>query len=113
MLLLLFLLTMDTSCRQYNEMARDRPTARTIEELAADLRQVGNQNVVSTSPPNDLPPKYEDLVDSAASASEAAPPPAYEEVNEGAVGGVQGAVGLAQSEQQRQPLAQQESRANE
>ncbi len=64
-------------CRQYNEMARERPTCRTIEELAADLRTAtagANAAAAAAAAPvgplscaaaaaamNDLPPKYEDL----------------------------------------------------
>lgn len=60
---------------QYAEMARERPSVRTIEELAADIRETANtvnRGASGGSDAEDLPPKYEDLEQ----------PPVYEEVNE-------------------------------
>ncbi|TRY67079.1 hypothetical protein TCAL_05965 [Tigriopus californicus] len=58
---------------QYTEMAKDRPTCQTIEELAADLRRTREAQVFTTSDPlGDFPPKYEDLEQ----------PPVYEDSRE-------------------------------
>ena len=47
---------------QYSEMARERPTIRTVEDLAEDLRAAhARANVTTEAPAGDLPPKYEDL----------------------------------------------------
>lgn len=54
---------------QYSEMAKERPTIRTVEDLAEDLRAAhARANVTTEAPAGDLPPKYEDLTVS---------PPAY------------------------------------
>lgn len=57
--------------RQYSEMAFERPTCRTIEELAVDMRATGCSPATAEAPANDLPPKYEDLEQ----------PPAYHETS--------------------------------
>lgn len=56
-------------------MAKERPTCRTIEELAADIRRTREAQTFTTSDPiGDLPPKYEDLEQ----------PPVYQESREAA-----------------------------
>ncbi len=72
--------------RQYNDMARERPQPASIDELAEQINQsatsgTGSGAATSESPPNDLPPKYEELgaaaVDGATSFVDDLPPPIY------------------------------------
>jgi hypothetical protein len=58
--------------RQYHDMARDKPTPASLDQLAQQINQSGG-GVTSESPPNDLPPKYEELGTSSADL----PPPQY------------------------------------
>jgi len=65
--------------RQYHDMTRDRPTPANLDELAQQINQHSGGPTVSESPANDLPPKYEDLLQVEGARSEPtqnlSPPP--------------------------------------
>ena len=69
-------------------MLLERPSCRTIEQLASDIRSVEQQQQANRVRENDLPPKYEDLVGdqqqqyptaTVTAEEEDSPPPMYTE----------------------------------
>lgn len=53
-------------------MLLERPSCRTIEQLASDIRIVEQQQQANRVRENDLPPKYEDLVQAPSSQAASA-----------------------------------------